>query len=300
MKAFNLFIVFLFNFILLNQLGFSQEEAHDYEMAIRNNSATNSGNRELRVLIHPVSMVFRGRDFNNIKRYDLIAELPQNSPPYEFNYINGKSKNEYYFTIAPYTPPNPPNKIAINHDNVPGSSTCVAAVGFGIYKIEFYWGNNYPPNDPPDDTCWIEYDGGVNSDIDFNFFDNNSNPRIEVAWNGCSEYKTLAQVNHYLKSWDRICSGLQRSKDIGNFIYDNNVNSYFVDKFPFDSRIDCNVPGIGNENQNFNSELSGQLSLFLSIQRNISTRSNFYDPNFERYFAKKYYSPSRSETRTLQ
>lgn len=91
-------------------------------------------------------------------------------------------------------------------------------------------------------------------------------------WSRSTREYPVSQFNNKIDAWDQqyAVNGMDsvrriRSKSFGNFKLDDfNGNPFYL--FPQDSRRDC-----GEENQSFNDSRSGQLSLNLTIDRNVAT-----------------------------
>ena len=95
---------------------------------------------------------------------------------------------------------------------------------------------------------------------------------MSFFWSGSSAQEKFIDdscVNKKIESWVQWGTGIM-NKNFGNFSYDSlNNNSYSI--LPQDSRRDCNVSGIPDQNQSFTDSRSGNLTLNLTIDKNVFT-----------------------------
>jgi len=265
-------------FVLVTQTN-GQENLFTGELVIENNSTS----RTIVARIYPVSFVFNGRDFPiNYFRYNLKAVNPGIPPDVPYNYINGRNQSTDSFTILSNS------VLELNHDADNAVSNTDACVSYGKYKIMISWmeGDDYKF-----DTCTVEWDAGYGTlanlfkyDLVIHFRDDNSSPRLNFKWSGGTREYPITYVNKNIIAWDQQYGLIYhpplpddslrrlRTKEYGNFLYDSQYgNDYTI--LPQDSRRDCG----SLENQIFEDNRSGVLTLNLTIDKNVTTRDTLED-----------------------
>ena len=233
-----------------------------------------SSDRVVSIKIYPVSMTFNG-----FKNYDLLCAFREDPPNY--NFINANYGGSL----------NPNDEFIYNHDFNTANNGNHGAIGFGIYKVLIRWGTSLSSFD----TCTIEWDYGCaiapppfTADLSIFFRDNNNDPRITFQWSSGTELRIdTSFVNKKIEAWKQYGIGI-REKNFGNFQYihqniqatfppERDYNYYIL--FPQDSRRDCErtlfkpdgSTYFTAENQNFDENRSGDLSLNLTIDKKVYT-----------------------------
>ncbi len=277
----------------------------------------NSSNQDVTVRIYPVSAVFNNdHDLNGYYgNYNLVMTNRVQSAPTK-DFINGTSVNsnlqgQRYFLIPSGYPENENGRISFGFDDVGGSDEGTAGtIGFGIWRIEFFW-NCHDPEDIyewpfcyPDEFFTIEFDYGYMNanrnvcgqnpaDIEVHINTINNQPTVQYQWRTCecaypnSPLLNLP-LNRKLYERDRGCEGQSWPKDIapmGKFKYNYGrdiiaPNPYSV--MPLDPRYYCTddfFPQSYSENENhfFVNDDIGKIILNLTVEKNVTTPIHPWD-----------------------
>jgi|GEM_PF-1520343 len=226
---------------------------------------TNYSNSTIYIKVYPISMIFNG-----FKKYNFVSKFPRFTQDYRYEYdncvyidrINNQKKNTIEILSG--------MSHGLAFDYIEGNGGEYGAVAFGKYKIEITNAMALI------DTCTIEYDNGYPN---FNrpdcliFYNNNNSGKVSFLWGTIEKFIDDTLVNKKLESWVQWGIGTQ-TKNLGDFRYDTfNNNPYTI--FPQDSRRDCNIlSGVPDQNQVFEDSRSGNLTLNLTIDKNVATPNN--------------------------
>jgi len=253
--------------IFVNQAKSKDSNSFIEEILFENNSDIT-----IEIKIFPVSLIFNG-DY----KYNLKSKLNQNGQPFRYDF-----NNCVYIELSTNVKKNmivlSPNSYGgLAFDLTDTDSGNRGAVAFGKYKIEFRKFSDQSLID----TCTIEFDAGYpnfgNADC-LIYYDRYDDGKISFHWGGANaeeKYIDDPLVDKKIESWIRWGIGVM-NKNYGNFSYDNyGSNPYII--FPQDSRYDCNLTNIPNQNQVFTDPRSAVLTLNLTIDKNISTRDTLID-----------------------
>lgn len=249
--------------------------------------------RTIIVKVYPVSMIFNG-----LYDYNLLANKRSTNAGSKFYYhtgvneLNGVKRTEFELlpTISYH-------ELKINFDfDVSGNSGNDIAIGFGLYRVDVWWDNEYG-QDPPDDYFTIEYDAGArivaptNLDLSIAFVDYSNgvdDPRIQFHWVGNGPDRNTRDVGRKIESWRQYENGYRDYKMFGDFRF-NTGNSQTPNNYtiiPQDPRRDCVYEVYSqhpNQNHLFNYAYTinyidyygpadiGTLTLNLTIDKNVTT-----------------------------
>jgi hypothetical protein len=274
-------IFLLLSFLIsISNLLAQEEEVMTQEVRFVNSSLTTIFIRTI-----PISM-----SFNADYRYNLKALHAWQGNQFRFDYINTVYLQNGIKKTFIELPPG----VSLGYQfDLVTSNANQGSIGFGKWKIIFSFDQH---GFSPIDTFSLEYDAlyaldGFQGDIDIFY---NSDGSISFKWPECSEIN-ITNVNKVIETWNR-CTGYSRAKNLGNFIYDTSEsNPYSL--IPLDPRRDCGLSGIPEQNHEYGityyyyypSEIirSGNLTLNLTVMKNISTPSTFYNIPWDYYYARE-------------
>src|SRR4030095_2344073 len=115
----------------------------------------------------------------------------------------------------------------------------------------------------------ILYYPGFSPDLSLIFYDDYSDPRIEFTWNS-TNWRKIRDVGRKIECWNQYENGT-RTKDFGiyrtfKYSYYNGNNPYTT--FPIDPRQKCNLGQYPVQNNYFQQNDVGVLTLNLTIEKN--------------------------------
>lgn len=253
MKYLKLFLI-MFTFMYTNI--FSKNSLNGEELIFRNYTGSSIYN----ISIHPMSAVFNANlDYNLVSTKRSVYFAPNKA-----DYINGC--NFYDSSYQPNTSFNLGSlEVGLELDPDGGATSDVYGIfSFGIYKIEVSYGGL--------DSIILDIDAGeFPGDLTINFY--NSNPKVTYQFSGYPEI-SLTPDSCVIRSWKPYGQSQTSSKNLGSFTYSNGTtltpNSYII--LPQDSRRDCHIlVGVPNLNQDYVDTRNGDISLNLTIKKDVST-----------------------------
>ncbi len=210
--------------------------------------------------IFPVSMAF-----NYWHNYDMKTVVPNAN----FDYINGRNENYQFITLSPNG-----SQHGWGHEHE-GNAGEYGNIGYGIYKIEFSYSNNFSTIF---DSILVEYDwmnnqippGDPMFDLSIYYYENTLDQTHYFTYDWAGPCPTeVVPANRLLRHYHRCdIPGEHRLKNNGPFIYDDSHNNTYA-YLPLDMQSDC-----GDENMMSSIPYNryGLLTMDLIIKKNITGR----------------------------